>query len=269
MLEKVFIDFGYTKEDYLSIRKHYSLNEYTDEKLLEKFKCITNYFLSNGYSKNVILKMTKFLPTIYCLSIENIKQKIEDMISLGYSKDDILKMTKLFPSLYGYSIETIKQRIVDMINLGYSKEDVLQMTKYFSCLYGYSIYNIRQKIGDMISLGYSKDDVLKMSKSLPSLYSLSIENIKQKIDFYDSIGLNNLIIKDSRLLMQSTVLSYARYEFYLSKGIIIDMNNYKKLFISNKQFEQSYGMTKEELLNMYSYDEKENKNGRTFCYGNK
>ena len=87
----------------------------------------------------------------------------------------------------------------------------------------------------------------------PTLYGYSIENIKQKIKFYDSIGLHSLAVKDSKDLMQSTALSYARYMFYKDNGISIDETNYKKLFASQKSFEKQYGIKKEELLTKYDY----------------
>ena len=55
--------------------------------------------------------------------------------------------------------------------------------------------------------------------------------------------------------MQSTKLSYARYMFYKEKGITITEENYRKLFVNQKQFEKSYGMTKEELIKKYPYNE--------------
>ena len=34
------------------------------------------------------------------------------------------------------------------------------------------------------------------------------------------------------------------------------MNNYRKLFLGNKIFEKTYGITKEELLKKYDYNKK-------------
>ena len=67
-----------------------------------------------GYTKDEVIKMTKDFPPIYGLSIENMKQKISDVISLGYSRGDVIKMTKTFPKLYGFSIENIKKKISDI-----------------------------------------------------------------------------------------------------------------------------------------------------------
>ena len=80
-------------------------------------------------------------------------------------------------------------------------------------------------------------------------------HIKQKIKFYDPIGLHSLAVKDSKQLMQSTALSYARYMFYKDNGIEIDENNYSKLFINQKKFVKQYGITKKELLAKYDYKE--------------
>ena len=117
----------------------------------------------------------------------------------------------------------------------------------------------------MIGLGYTREEVLKMTKILPTIYGLSIEKIREKIEFYDSINMHELAVKKPKQLMQSVVLSYARYMFYLSRGIEINMGNYSKLFINNKQFEKSYGKTKQEILEEYNYEKymEEKKIGRT------
>ena len=228
-LEELFIKLGYTKEEYEIIVNYYTFKNSKIETISNKILENYNFFLSIGYSKEDVIKMTKSSPQIYGYKLENIKQKIEDIMSLGYSKEDVIKMTKSFPSIYGLSIENMKQRIEDMILLGYSKEDVIKMTKV-----------------------------------LPSIYGLSIENIKKKIDFYDSIDMHELAIIDSKQLMQSVDLTYARYMFYESIGIKIDINNYRKLFIGNANFEKQYSITKKELLEKYNYKKyMEEKNDRT------
>ena len=72
-----------------------------------------------------------------------------------------------------------------------------------------------------------------MAKSFPPIYSYNTDNIKQKIDFYDSIGLHELAINDTKKLMQSVSLSYARYMFYKEKNI----ENKFKLKIMQKRSE--------------------------------
>ena len=247
-------NFGYTKEESKEILNTYPLNTYKPETLKKKIEEINMYMEKLGYSKEEVIKMTKSQPAIYGLSIDNIKQKIEDMEKLGYSRAEVIKMTKSMPAIYNYSIENIKQKIEDMEKLGYSKEEVIKMTKSQPTIYSHSIDNIKQKIEDMEKLGYSKAEVIRMTKSLPTIYGYSIDNIKQKIDFYDSIGLHELAINDTKQLMQSVSLSYARYMFYKEKGIEITDKSYNKLFINQKQFEKAYRITKVELLEKYDYE---------------
>ena len=264
MLEKEFVDFGYTKEEYMLIRNSYAISKYNDETLLKKFKEIIQFFFNLGYSREEVIKITKRLPTIYGLSVESMKQKIEDIVSLGYSREEVIKMTKRLPTIYGLSIENMKQKIEDIVSLGYSREEVIKMTESHPAIYSYNIESMKQKIEDIVSLGYSREEVIMMTKGLPTIYGLSIENIKQKIDFYDSIDMHELATINPKYLMQSVSLSYARYQYFLANGIKLDMSNYKKLFINNKQFEKLYGIGKTELLKLYDYEKcMEAKNDRT------
>ena len=180
------------------------------------------------------------------------------MQELGYSQDDVIKMTKSLSTIYGLSIDNMKQKISDMQKLGYSQDDVIKMTKSSPAIYSFSIDNMKQKISNMQELGYSQNDVIKMTKSLPSIYNFSIDNIKQKICFYDSIDMHNLAIIDTKQLMQGVALSYARYQFFVrEQGVVIDTNNYKMLFVSQKQFKNKYGYDNNEIKQKYPYEEDE------------
>ena len=152
---------------------------------------------------------------------------------------------------------TLKEQF---IKLGYTEED------YEIIRNNYAVNQIKdetliKKLKDnfafLLKIGYTKEEVIKMTKSFPPIYGLSIENMKQKIDFYDSIDMHELAVIDSKKLMQSVNLSYARYSFYKDRGIDIDMNNYRKLFVEQKKFEKAYRITKKELLEKYDYDKYE------------
>lgn len=157
----------------------------------------------------------------------------------------------------------------EFIKLGYTEED------YEIIRNNYAVNQIKdetliKKLKDnfafLLKIGYTKEEVIKMTKILPSIYGLSIENMKQKIEFYDSIDMHELAVINPKQLMQSVNLSYARYSFYKDRGIDIDMNNYRKLFVGQKDFEKAYRITKKELLEKYDYnkykEEKEKENGR-------
>lgn len=254
-LEKLFIDLGYTTEEYKKIRNNYSVVRTTDEvfynNVIEHYK----WFLDLGYTKKEIKKIIKFLPAICCLNLDNLNKKIEDLTELGYSKNDVIKMIKKFSSIFSISIETIKQKMKDIEDIGYTKDEVLSMTKMFPVLFSLDVENIKQKNKDLEELGYSHDEVKKITVTFPQVYSLSVDNLTPKIEFYDSIELHNMIVETPRNLIQSVNVSYARYKFFQKKGINITMVNYKKIFTDNKQFEAQYKITKETLLEKYNYEE--------------
>ena len=150
----------------------------------------------------------------------------------------------------------MEELIILLCNFGYTKEESKEILNTYP-LNACKPETLKKKIEEinmyMEKLGYSKEEVIKMTKSLPAIYGYSIDNIKQKIDFYDSIGLHELAINDTKQLMQSVSLSYARYMFYKEKNIEITDKSYNKLFINQKQFQKAYGITKEELLEKYDY----------------
>ena len=74
-LKKVFLDIGYTNEDFEIITNTYPIANIKPETLNKKVKDIYKFLLSLGYSKEEVIKMTKILPAIYSYSIENMKQK--------------------------------------------------------------------------------------------------------------------------------------------------------------------------------------------------
>ena len=290
MLEKEFIDFGYTKEEYEFIRNYHQVSEIKETTLLEKFREMNKFFLEVGYTKEDIIKMCKSYPPLYCFRVENLKQKIKDFMSLGYTKEETLRMTRLEHAIYtcnintikqkikdimslGYTranviriaksylqiytlnIETIRKRIEDIMSLGYTKKQVLKMTVLYPQLYSLNIEQMKQKMEDIMLLGYTKDEVLKMTILLPTLYGLNIETIRKKIEFYDAIDIHKHAITSPRNLMQSVALTYARYIFYSLRGVDITIDNCEKLFDGNAIFEHMYGITKEKLIERYNYEE--------------
>ena len=65
--------------------------------------------------------------------------------------------------------------------------------------------------------------------------------------------------------MQGVDLTYARFEFLKEKGLTQTEEDYYLLFQDNKYFEKRFSITKQELLEKYSYKKyKESKNEPTF-----
>lgn len=297
-MEELFLSLGYTKEDYKNIRSHYAIRELTDETLINHVNDIYNYLIEYGYSKNDVVRITKKSPFIYGCTLDNIKNKIEELSKFNYSKNDIIKMSKSFPSIYGLSNTNINNKISDLVKLGYTKNDVIIMTKKLPAIYGYTIDNIKNRIKYLCDLGYNYNDVIRMttlypnifssslnkinqiiedfcelgytmndfifmSISFPQIFGLSIDTIKRKVTFYNSIGIHELPILKPKNIMISVDLCYARYMYLKSIGVEINIDKCTNLFRGNSDFKKRFGITKEELLMLYNYEkDMEVNNGR-------
>lgn len=255
MFKDLLLDFGFCENDCKKLIASYSLKTFVDENLCNKFINFRDYFWNLGYSNDEIIKILRDIPAIIYLSVNTISDKFNYLLSLGYKEEEINKMWKKFPVLISLGVESINSKRESMIEMGYTNEDVLKMTRLVPSLYSYSMDNMKKKFSDLVSLNYSKEEVLKITKDFPDIYGLTIECIKEKIDFYNLIGMHEVAVKSPKYLMQSVRLSYARYQFYLSKGYSVDMCNYKDLFIGEKQFRRTYDTTKEYILEKYNYNE--------------
>ena len=185
-------------------------------------------------------------------------ESIKTLIELGYSKKDAEEIIKAYP-LTNLKDETLKENIKTnyklLMNLGYTNEEVIKMTKMLPALYSYSEDNITNKIDFLIDLGYSKQEVLKMTINFPALYSFSEENIIEKIEYYRKKNLDFIIIENTKYLMQSMKKTKARYNYLTEEKMFsLDESNYSKLFMSEKNFQKTYGVSTDALIKLHGLD---------------
>lgn len=250
---------GYKKEEAIKmLKKNPTLADLSPNSINDKI----NNFLEIGFTKEELLTLMLKYPIVLCMSIENINAKIDAFKILGYSKTDIIKISKRLPTIFCYSIDNIKTKIEDMISLGFTREEVIKMIKLFPSVLSISIDNIKNKINIFLEYGYTYEEILYIFKVIPSIIASAPDSLRRKLNFYNTIGISDHIKAYPIKLMLSLNLVYARYRLLSERGIIIDEKSSIKLFCNNKQFEKVYGISKETLLNMYSYDNEVKKNER-------
>lgn len=223
---------------------------YSIDSMNDKIK----YLKSIGYTKKNILKTIKNAPEVLGIAIETLKKKQEYFISLGYKEMDVNKLFISFPSLYSINNTTLNTRINYFLSLGYSRQNIISMTISYPELFYLSRENIEKKLNYFKSLGYNDTDILNMTIKLPTLYGLLIETIDDKINFYKDNNLDFIILDDTKQLMQSVRLSYARLMFFKKNNMDINEINYRMLFMGKKRFENKFNLSNEELLDMYPYN---------------
>ena len=279
----IFLKFGFSNKQLIKISVKYPTTyKHSIEYLLDKFNSmlklgykkeevikIITYFPNNigidldkkiasieelGYTFKEVIKMLKFYPILSSFSIENMKNKMDFMLDLGFEKTSVLRITKKFPQIYSYDTDSINKKIDYLIKIGFEKKEIINMINLFPQLLSLNINKIKNMVEELIGMGYTREDVLKIAKLYPPIFGSSVDNIKEKKEFYDSIGLSRIILIDPKLMMQSVDLSYARYMYFKSIGIDIDMNNYVILFRESKRFKSKYGKSNEELLDEFKFD---------------
>lgn len=206
-----------------------------------------------GFTRKEVLKIVKLSPRILGYTLEKIKSKIDEYISLGFTYEQILLIIINYPDALYYDIQNVKDKLTKLMLLGYSLQNIIEMIVKSPELLGYSTESIISKIMSITDLKYSMEDAIAITIEFPNILGSSIDNIQSKLKFYQMIGLDRIIVIKPRNLIQSVEVSYARYMFFLSKGIIINESNYQILFRDKKRFEESYNVKTEILLKKYEY----------------
>ena len=253
-LLEFMISFGYKPRNIEKILSNNSVKLVSYEYILENIKSIIKYLVGIRYTKEEIIRITTKEPTLVTYMPLTLNQKIATFINLNYMLDDILMMFKKQPVLLTMSSTNIINTFIDLVNLGFSKEEVISMTKNFPTLFEYDIENVKDKINNLLLKGYSKDEIMDVSKKFPAILGLSKDNINEKLDFFETVGLQGVALKKPDYTVQSVEVTYARYEFFRMLEVEITSKNINKLFVTAKCFQESYGVSKQELLEMHNYE---------------
>ena len=249
----LFEKMGYSYQEIISMtRKVPLLITHSEEYIKNKFNEIKLLGLNDEELKNIIRKF----PNIISFSLKTLCEKINGLIEVGFDQNRVLDIIKTHPAVIGFTIDSVKEKIDEYISLGFTKEETIKLLSETKGLFSMSNSYVKNRLDDIINCGYTKEEALKIMKGYPGISTISKENTVEKLNFYNSIGLRNLAIVSPKQLMQSVKLTHARREFYMSSGIVINIDNFRKLFLGEKQFIKMYNKTNKELISEYPLDEK-------------
>ena len=242
------IKLGYTKNQVIKMCRMYP---YLFGYNIITIKAKLDHFVGLGYSYCEILKLTYKNPSLITMSSESFNNKINFFISLGYTKEEIIHMSLKFPRLLSLSSTHLLNTFKFLKSIGYSEDNIRKMTCIFPPIYGLSTKLILNTFKFLKGLGYTYNQVIDITISLPAIFSYSDKNLLDKIRYYKEIGLSDLIIIKPKILMQSIELSYARYEYMKTKNIVINIKNYRKLFIGQFIFVSYYDINNDDIKILY------------------
>ena len=236
--------------------------DYPNLLLLSKNNIEDSLKYLNSYFKDINLKENKDLIELFVknpriVSYDNniINDKINWFSEKGYSLTDALKVLTSAKSVisFDYNLDgNMDNKYNFLLNtLGYKPEQIIYITTIYPEYYTLSNELIINRLNNLCNLGLDKNIVKIIFYKFPQIISLKEDNINSKYELLSKLNMLNIFIEKPKYLMQSLNLTTIRYDYLINKGIKVDNTCYKKLFLSSKKFKKSYGVTNEELLNLY------------------
>lgn len=236
--------------------------DYPNLLLLSKNNIEDSLRYLNSYFKDIELKENKDLielfvknPRIVSYDNNTINDKIKWFSEKGYSLTDSLKVLTGAKSVISldYNLDgNMDNKYKFLLNtLGYKPEQIIYITTVYPEYYTLSNELIINRLNNLCNLGLDKNIVKIVFYKFPQIVSLKEDNINNKYELLSKLNMLNIFIEKPKYLMQSLNLTSIRYDYLINKGIKVDNTCYKKLFLSSKKFKKSYGVTNEELLNLY------------------
>lgn len=262
-------------EETLEEHRNNLRNLYTDEEInsmykkeaklqsisKEKYDNQNDLFLKLNYSVTEIKKIFLALPQLYNYDETNITNRRDKLKELGYKDTVINKMSVLFPQIYSLSEEHITEIIKYLTQNNYTQEEIFTITTSFPTIF--SKYNKKKdkkakkitRIEDtkslFLELGFTEEMFKYIFIKCPSIISYDKNNLKNKILFFLENNEMDFILENPNHLKQSSITSYARKFFLEAKGITISSNNFKMIFIADRDFKRKFKVSKDEVIKQY------------------
>ncbi len=192
---------------------------------------------------------------------EDITGAIIKLKELGYKDTVINKMSVLFPQIYSLSEEHITEIIKYLTQNNYTQEEIFTITTSFPTIF--SKYNKKKdkkakkitRIEDtkslFLELGFTEEMFKYIFIKCPSIISYDKNNLKNKILFFLENNEMDFVLENPNHLKQSSITSYARKFFLEAKGITISSNNFKMIFIADRDFKRKFKVSKDEVIKQY------------------
>ena len=239
-----FIEYGYSKKNTLKIFTE--ISELFDCNITI-IKNKINDFKNIGFNDTDIIKITSLLPNLFMVNTNIINDKFKYLIEFGYKDIDITQIIKKIPIiLKSIYLENINNKIDNLIKLGFNKDEIILITCNNPYVFLYSEDNITNKFDSLLDY-VVKDDLIKMCSNFPLIFGYCTSNLIEKIEYYNKLKINDSYIDNSKILIYPLELIKARY-FFLSKKVNINKDNYDTLFLEDYKFYKKYKIKTTKLL---------------------
>ncbi|MFZ5365179.1 MAG: hypothetical protein ACOZBH_03215 [Patescibacteria group bacterium] len=181
----------------------------------------------------------------YIIPAETIVKHLKALEDFGFDKDDLIKMVIKLPAILGFTAERTNGLLQNLIDFGFDKDDVIKMVIKMPAILSCTAERSNSLLQNLIEFGFAKDDVIKMVVKLPSILGYTAERTIALLCLFEEM--NFYIRENPSYLMFSPKLLRGRLIFLRSKRVTPQKKN---MFLSNKQFEDMFDITRVELIEL-------------------
>ena len=254
-LEELFQSLGYTLDEYKFIRYNEKVLTISDNQVSTNLASLNVFFDSKGYDPDKIHNFIKYNSELLIHDKDYYQNSWSELKKYNYTDEEIYKMVKHKPTVLMLTLTEIIIRIESLKSLGYTDKDIKIMSINTPSIYVQPFNYITDKLHYLIEYGFTKEQAIRITSLLSTVFDYSYDTIEQRLDLFEYLNLHNLVYNKPITLRQSPKLTYARYKYFQDKGIEVNEQKYKKLFMSEKQFMDIHKISNIDLMNKYNYDE--------------
>ncbi len=148
-----------------------------------------------------------------------------------------------------------KKNSAEKIN--FSEQDIRYVIFMNTSLVGRKEESLDRKINKLASYGISKENIYGIIKTYPGILGSSIERIENQLEMLKKVNLIDSIVSNPRILMISPQLMYALIKYAKERYKIDNLSGIepRNIFMSNSTIKKRYGITHEEIKEIFPYDE--------------
>ncbi len=194
--------------------------------------------------KEALYLVEKFPPLLGCTA-ERTNSLLENLETYGFTRTEVQSLVKKLPPLLGCTAERTNGLLVNLETYGFTRTEVRSLVKKLPSLLGYTAERTNGLLVNLETYGFTRTEVRSLVKKLPSLLGYTAERTNRGLRVLSGVNLDPL--NNYRLLIYSPELLAARCKFLAS---LSQRPTVRELNLSNKAFENKFGISKKELLKL-------------------
>ncbi len=147
------------------------------------------------------------------------------------------------PAMHLVPEETMRLNLACLKAYGFKQEDIRSIVKKFPAVLGCTAERTNSLLANLESYGFKQEDIRSIVKKLPQVLDCTAKRTTAGLHVFSDMGFD--IRNKPSMFMFSPVLLRGRLNFLRNANLVPDT---KIMFLSNRQFEDRFKITRAELI---------------------